>query len=168
MVQGQGGTYLQGNLILLDKGMRLRNWSRCSYSARPGSPQQGSLSGTKEEHKPKLLSPDIFRWGGVLPREGVGAKKLGMSLDTRQIKLFGRGIRDFAGISRRCPQSLRKKQVLFLAPTLLEIWVEMEILAAKGESASLTLGVNCHALLARIARCNRDVRCDSNRTPPNR
>ena len=45
---------------------------------------------TKKEHKPKLLSPDIFRWGGGLPREGVGAKKFGMSLETRDIKLFWR------------------------------------------------------------------------------
>ena len=32
------------------------------------------LSGKKKEHKPKLLSPDVFRWGGGLPREGLGAK----------------------------------------------------------------------------------------------
>ena len=38
-------------------------------------------SGTKKEPKPKLLSPDIFRWGGGLPREGVGAKKFGMFLE---------------------------------------------------------------------------------------
>ena len=53
------------------------------------------LSGMKEERKPKLLSPDIFRWGRGLPREGVGAKKFGMSLETREIKLFGRDILGF-------------------------------------------------------------------------
>ena len=42
---------------------------------------------TKKEPKPKLLSPDIFWWGGGLPREGVGAKKFGMSLETQGIKL---------------------------------------------------------------------------------
>ena len=47
------------------------------------------LLGTKKEHKPKLLSPYIFRWGRGLPREGVGAKKFDMSLETREIKLFG-------------------------------------------------------------------------------
>ena len=37
-------------------------------------------SGTKKEHKPKLLSPDIFRWGRGLPQEcqriakGAGGK----------------------------------------------------------------------------------------------
>ena len=46
--------------------------------------------GTKKEPKPKLFGPDIFRWGRGLPREGVGAKKVGMSLETREIKLFGR------------------------------------------------------------------------------
>ena len=34
------------------------------------------ILGTKKEHKPKLLSPDIFWWGRGLPREGVGAKKV--------------------------------------------------------------------------------------------
>ena len=63
----------------------------------------------KKEHKPKLLSPDIFRWGRGLPHEGVGAKKCGMSLKTREIKFFWRDIRDFAGIFRGGPKSLRKK-----------------------------------------------------------
>ena len=30
----------------------------------------------------QTLRPDIFRWGGGLPREGVGVKKFGMSLET--------------------------------------------------------------------------------------
>ena len=34
------------------------------------------FSGTEKEPKPKLLSPDIFRWGRGLPRKGVGAKKV--------------------------------------------------------------------------------------------
>ena len=33
----------------------------------------------EKEPKPKLLGPDILRWGGGLPREGVGAEKFGMS-----------------------------------------------------------------------------------------
>ena len=45
-------------------------------------------SGKKKEHKPKLSSPDIFRWGGGLQREGVGAKKFGKPLEAREIKLF--------------------------------------------------------------------------------
>ena len=46
------------------------------------------LSDTKKEHRPKLLSPGIFRWGMGLPREGVGAKKFGMSLEAREIKFL--------------------------------------------------------------------------------
>ena len=49
---------------------------------------QGQKSGTKKEHKLKLLSPDIFQWGKGLPHKGVGAEKFGMSLETREIKLF--------------------------------------------------------------------------------
>ena len=45
-------------------------------------------SGKKKEHKPKLLGLDICRWGGSLPREGVGGKKFGISLETGDIKFF--------------------------------------------------------------------------------
>ena len=62
-------------------------------------------SGTKKEPKPKLLSPDIFWWGGGLPREGVGAKKFGMSLETQGIKLFWAG---YPGILPGYPGSARK------------------------------------------------------------
>ena len=37
--------------------------------------QQKNESGKKKEQKPKLSGPDIFRWRGGLPREGVGSKK---------------------------------------------------------------------------------------------
>ena len=52
----------------------------------------------EKEHKLKLLSPDLFRWGGVLPREGVGAKKFGVSLKTKEIQTFLAG----------CPGGARK------------------------------------------------------------
>ena len=46
-----------------------------------GVPHEGHSGLVRErkrkEHKPKLLSLDIFRWGRGLPREGVGAKKFG-------------------------------------------------------------------------------------------
>ena len=61
---------------------------------------------TKKEHKPKLFGPDIFRWGGGLPRERVGARKFGMSLETQANQTFGR---DIPGFCRECPKSLRKK-----------------------------------------------------------
>ena len=75
-------------------------------------------SDTEKEPKPKLLSLDIFWWGGGLPREGVEAKKLDMSNETRETKLFCGISRDFVGIFRGRPKSLRKKVcVQFLAPT---------------------------------------------------
>ena len=40
----------------------------------------------------RVLSLDIFRWGRGLPHEGVGTKKFGMLLETREIKLFWRDI----------------------------------------------------------------------------
>ena len=70
---------------------------------------QAVLSGTKNEPKPKLSSPDIFWWGRGLPHEGVGAKKFGMSLETRGIKIFWR---DFAGIPWS-PKLLPQKNYLF-------------------------------------------------------
>ena len=83
-------------------GPVLRDTARLSQRYPP-------ISGTKKEHKPKLLSPDMMWWGRGLPREGVGAKKFGMSLETREIKLFGQDIPGFPGVSRPCPKSLRKK-----------------------------------------------------------
>ena len=69
--------------------------------------------GTKKEPKPKLLSPDIFQWGRGLPREGVGAKKFDMSLETREIKLF---LRDIPGCCRdipEVPEKFEKKKFVF-------------------------------------------------------
>ena len=45
--------------------------------------QGSTISGKKKEPKPKLFAPDVFGWGEGLPSEGVGAKKLGMSLETQ-------------------------------------------------------------------------------------
>ena len=46
------------------------------------------FSGKKKEHKLKLLGPDIFQWGGGLPCEGVGVKKIGMSLERKEKFVF--------------------------------------------------------------------------------
>ena len=70
-----------------------------------------SESGTKKEPKPKLLSPDIFWWGGGLPREGVGAKKIGMSLETQGIKLFWRDIPGFCRDIPEAPEKFEKKKM---------------------------------------------------------
>ena len=53
------------------------------------------FSGKTKEPKPKLFGPDILGWGGGLPREGVGAEKFGMSLETRETKLSWRDIPGF-------------------------------------------------------------------------
>ena len=79
-------------------------------------------SGTKKEPKPKLLSPDIFWWGGGLPREGVGAKKFGMSLETQGIKLFWRDIPGFCRDIPEAPEKFEKKKFGFnFWPLLLYI-----------------------------------------------
>ena len=75
-------------------------------------------SGKKQEPKPKLFGLDIFGWGGGLPREGVGAKKFGMSFETQGTKLFG-GIypRIFARDILEVPKKLRKNVcVQFFVP----------------------------------------------------
>ena len=58
-------------------------------------------SGKKKEPRPKLFGPDIFGWGGGLPREGVGAKKFGMSFETQGNQTFLAGYPGIlAGTSR--------------------------------------------------------------------
>ena len=47
---------------------------------------------------------------------GVGAKKFGVSFETQGSQTFGGDIQDFAGISRGCPKSLRKKCVFNSRP----------------------------------------------------
>ena len=64
-------------------------------------------------HKPKLLSPHIFRWGRGLPREGVGAKKFDMSLETRETKPFWRDIPGFCRDIPEAPQEFEKKMFVF-------------------------------------------------------
>ena len=78
----------------------------------------GAESDTKKEHKPKLLSPVFFRWGGALTREGVEGKKFGMPLETKQIKLFWRDIPGFCSEIPAVPENFEKKKVSvqFLVP----------------------------------------------------
>ena len=70
------------------------------------------LSGTKKEPKPELFGPDIFQWGRGLPRERVGAKKFDTSLETREIKLFGRDIPGFCRDIPGAPEKFEKKKSL--------------------------------------------------------
>ena len=59
------------------------------------------------------MSPDIFWWGGGLPREGVGAKKFGMSLETQGIKLFWRDVPGFCRDIPEAPEKFEKKMFGF-------------------------------------------------------
>ena len=70
-------------------------------------------SGKKKEPKPKLFGPGILRWGGGLPREGVGAEKLGMSLETRETKLFWWDILGFCRDIPEVPEKFEKKKFVF-------------------------------------------------------
>ena len=65
--------------------------------------QEVSESDAKKEHKPKFSSGV-----GVFLREGVGGKKFGMSLETREIKLFWRDISGSVA-----PEKLEKKNSVF-------------------------------------------------------
>ena len=66
-------------------------------------------SGKKKEPKPKLCGPDIFRWGRGLLREGVGAKKFGMSFETQGSQTFWRDIRDICWDIPAVPERFEKK-----------------------------------------------------------
>ena len=70
--------------------------------------------GKKEEPKPKLFGPDIFGWGGGLPREGVGAKKFGMK--PREATLLGGISRDFCQDIPGAPEKCEKKMVSIFGP----------------------------------------------------
>ena len=71
-----------------------------------------NFSGKKKEPKPKLLSPDILRWGGGPPREGVGAEKFGLSLKTRETKLFWRDTPGFCRDIAKVPEKFEGKKGL--------------------------------------------------------
>ena len=67
------------------------------------------FSGTKNEPKSKLLSP-IFSGGvGAFHVKGWGPKSSVCPSKPRESNFFGGISRDFAGISRKRPKSLRKK-----------------------------------------------------------
>ena len=92
-----------------------------SSEGRVHSVERWGVSGKKKEPKPKLFGPDSSGWGGGLPREGVGAKKFGMSFETQETKLFGRDIPGFCRDIPGAPKSLRKKVcVQFSSPRLVK------------------------------------------------
>ena len=68
-------------------------------------------SGKFKEPKPKLFGPDIFGWGGGPPREGVGAKKFGMSFETLGNQPFWRDIPGFCRDIPAAPEKFENKNV---------------------------------------------------------
>ena len=63
--------------------------------------------------------PDILRWGGCLPREKVEAEKFGMSLETRETKLFRRDIPGFCRDIPEVPEKFEKQKFVFKFRSLL-------------------------------------------------
>ena len=74
------------------------------------------VCGRKRNPNPNFFGPDIFRWGRGLPHEAVGAKKFGMSLETREIKLFWRDIPGFCRDIPAVPEKFEKIKFLFATP----------------------------------------------------
>ena len=73
-----------GFLALPSSAVKITSELWCTqFGNTMGVVRPGGISGKKKEPKPKLFGPDIFGWGGGLPCEGVGAKKLGMSCETQ-------------------------------------------------------------------------------------
>ena len=71
-----------------------------------------SVRDKKETQTQTLCSGYIFRWGGGLPRQGVGGgQKFGMPLETREIKLFGRDIPGFCRDIPEVPEKFEKEKV---------------------------------------------------------
>ena len=80
-----------------------------------------AMSGTKKEHKPKLLSPDIFWWGGGLPREGVGGQKVRYAPRNQGKETFLAGYPGFLpGYPGGRPEKFEKTNcVQFSSPTMI-------------------------------------------------
>ena len=55
----------------------------------------------------------MFRWGGGLPCEGVGAKKFGVSFETQGSQTFWRDIPGFCPDIPGAPKKFEKKEFLF-------------------------------------------------------
>ena len=70
-------------------------------------------SGKKTEPKPKLFGPDIFGWGGGLPREGVGARKFSISFETERNQTFWRDIPGLLAGYPGAPEKFEKKEFVF-------------------------------------------------------
>ena len=64
----------------------------------------------EKEHKLKLLGLDIFRWGGGVPREGVGAKTFGIPQNLGN-RACWRDIPDFGWDIPGVPENFEKESL---------------------------------------------------------
>ena len=99
---------------------------RARLSKLPFSKLPSSFSLTEENSfregkgtQTKLFGPDIFGWGGGLPRERVGAKKCGMSLEAKGNQTFGRDLPGFCRAIRGVPEKFEKEKFVFHCRSLL-------------------------------------------------
>ena len=84
------------------------NWGHIKEFLAGTNNKEFKKSGTKKEHKPKLLSQDISGVVGVFHMKGWGPKSSVCPSKPGKSNFFGEISRDFGGISGRCPKSLRK------------------------------------------------------------
>ena len=71
-----------------------------------------------KEHKPKLLGPDILRFGGGLPREGVGLKSSVWPSKPGKPNFFG-SIPGFCRDIPEVPEKFEIKKFVFNFRSLL-------------------------------------------------
>ena len=82
----------------------------------------------RKKRQTQTFETGYFRWGRGLPHEGVGAKKFGMSLKTREIKLFWRDIPGSCWDIPAVPEKFELKFVFnFLAPRTAQVIQEEEV-----------------------------------------
>ena len=67
-----------------------------------GSPSSMNIRQEKGTRS-QIFGPDIFRWGGGLPREGVGAEKFGMSFATEGNRIFWP---DITGVAEKIEKTI--------------------------------------------------------------
>ena len=128
--------------------------------SNPNSPEH--IFREKKAHKHKLFAlvnvqMALGQTGGC-PRVNRAKKFMRSPRNTGNINF---SLRSTGGLSQGCPDFQKvyafKVYVPFSCPNIGEHTI-------RGRQLSHRVST----LVAQIARCNRDVRCDSNRTPPNR
>ena len=92
------------------------------FAARQRFTSIGPL-GKRKEPKPEPYGPDIFGWGGGLPREGGGgARKFGVSFETQGDQNFWVGYPEILpGYPGKISKSLRKRFVFNSRPLFPQI-----------------------------------------------